>query len=388
MIARDVAIDEMRANAEEVALELLALQAPVASDLRVVVSALWIVADLQRMGALAIHVAKAARRRHPNAVLPDEMRPVFDRMGRVAVHLADQAGKVLLGRDVELARSLESDDDLMDDLHREMFALLNSPGWSHGAGTAVDIALLGRFYERFADHAVAISRRVIFLVTGENVGRRHDPASLESSTADRAAVPVPVRRPPLMRSLFPAAGPAPTDVDLDAAYWVDDLGRPGRDPAMMVEQPPTAPPSSTAAPVDSGTPPTPRFSRCCERRPTCSWSGAGTARAEGYAGDHPSAVLRDLGRRRGLSPRPRMAVVTNRAELAPTEPLFTDTEVRPLVVTSAAAPRDRRRHWSACADVVVAGDATGWTSAAPWTSSPTAASAGSAARAARRCWGR
>ena len=179
VMSRDVHIDEMRANAEEVALELLALQAPVASDLRVVVSALWIVADLQRMGALAIHVAKAARRRHPNAVLPSEMRPVFDRMGRVAVHLANQAERVLLERDVELARSLESDDDLMDDLHREMFSMLNDPGWSHGAGVAVDIALLGRFYERFADHAVAIARRVIFLVTGENVGGDTTPTAFE-----------------------------------------------------------------------------------------------------------------------------------------------------------------------------------------------------------------
>jgi phosphate transport system protein len=170
VMARDVAIDEMRAKGEDVALELLALQAPVASDLRVVVSALWIVADLQRMGALAIHIAKAARRRYPNPVLPDEMRPIFERMGGVAVHLANQAERVLSSRDLDIARSLETDDDLMDDLHREMFATLNEPTWSHGAGMAVDLALLGRFYERFADHAVSVARRVIFLVTGENVG--------------------------------------------------------------------------------------------------------------------------------------------------------------------------------------------------------------------------
>jgi phosphate transport system protein len=170
VIARDLQFDDMRASAEDVALQLLALQSPVASDLRVVVSALWIVADLQRMGTLAIHIAKVARRRHPSAVLPPEMRPIFERMGRVAVHLADQAEKVLLTRDIELAHTLETDDDLMDDLHREMFAQLNDPAWAHGAGAAVDIALLGRFYERFADHAVAVARRVIFLVTGQNVG--------------------------------------------------------------------------------------------------------------------------------------------------------------------------------------------------------------------------
>ena len=102
VIASDVRLDEMRSNAEKVALELLALEAPVASDLRTVVSAIWIVADMQRMGALAIHVAKAARRRHPAHVIPADIRPIVERMGRVGVHLADQAGVVLRERDVDL----------------------------------------------------------------------------------------------------------------------------------------------------------------------------------------------------------------------------------------------------------------------------------------------
>jgi phosphate transport system protein len=176
VIASDVRLDEMRSNAEKVALELLALEAPVASDLRTVVSAIWIVADLQRMGALAIHVAKAARRRHPAHVIPAEIRPIIERMGRVGVHLADQAGVVLRERDVDLARQLEVEDDLMDDLQRELFAAMLAPNWRHGVAPAVDIALLARFYERFADHAVAVARRVVFLVTGENVGGDTTPA--------------------------------------------------------------------------------------------------------------------------------------------------------------------------------------------------------------------
>ena len=160
----------MRASAEAVAFEILALQAPVASDLRTVVSALWIVADLQRMGALAMHVAKAARRRHPAQVIPAGMRPIFERMGRVGVHLADQAGRVLLERDTELAKKMETEDDLMDDLHQETLAALLSPDWSHGVEAAVDLSLLGRFYERFADHAVGLARRMGFLVTGEHDG--------------------------------------------------------------------------------------------------------------------------------------------------------------------------------------------------------------------------
>lgn len=176
VIASDVRLDEMRSNAEKVALELLALEAPVATDLRTVVSAIWIVADLQRMGALAIHVAKAARRRHPAHVIPAEIRPIIERMGRVGVHLADQAGVVLRERDADLARRLEAEDDLMDDLQRELFATLLAPGWRHGVAPAVDIALLARFYERFADHAVSVARRVVFLVTGENVGGDTTPA--------------------------------------------------------------------------------------------------------------------------------------------------------------------------------------------------------------------
>jgi len=166
----------MRASAENVALELLALESPVARDLRVVVSAMWIVSDLQRMGQLAIHVAKAARRRHPAHVIPMDVRPIIERMGRVGVHLADEAGLVLRERDIELARRLEVEDDLMDDLQRELFSAMLAPTWKHGVPPAVDIALLSRFYERFADHAVAIARRVVFLVTGENVGGDTTPA--------------------------------------------------------------------------------------------------------------------------------------------------------------------------------------------------------------------
>jgi phosphate transport system protein len=176
VIASDIVLDEMRSDAENVALELLALQAPVASDLRTVISAIWIGADLQRMGALAIHVAKAARRRHPSHVVPSDIRPIIERMGRVGVHLADQAGVVLRERDVELARSLDVEDDVMDDLQQELFAAMLAPTWRHGVAPAVDIALLARFYERFADHAVAVARRVVFLVTGENVGGDTTPA--------------------------------------------------------------------------------------------------------------------------------------------------------------------------------------------------------------------
>lgn len=160
-------ITELSTAAEERAFALLALQAPVAGDLRQVVSGIQIVADIDRMGALALHVAKIARRRHPNHVLPEEVNGYFAEMGRLAVALGAGAREVLETRDPERAAKLREEDDAMDDLHRHLFTVLMDREWKHGVAAAVDVTLLGRFYERFADHAVEVARRVIFLVTGK-----------------------------------------------------------------------------------------------------------------------------------------------------------------------------------------------------------------------------
>jgi phosphate transport system protein len=154
------------ARAEETAFVLLALQAPVAGDLRAIVGSIQIVADVERMGALALHVAKIARRRHPQHTLPEEVNGYFAEMGRIAVDLGNSAREVLLSRDPEQARLIREEDDAMDDLHRHLFSVMMDREWKHGVAAAVDVTLLGRFYERFADHAVEISRRVIFQVTG------------------------------------------------------------------------------------------------------------------------------------------------------------------------------------------------------------------------------
>lgn len=160
-------IAELSHLAEERAFALLALQAPVAGDLRSVVSGIQITADIERMGALALHVAKIARRRHPNHVLPEEVNGYFAEMGRIAVALGAAAQEVLQTRDPERAARLRDEDEAMDDLHRHLFSVLMDREWRHGVAAAVDITLLGRFYERFADHAVEIGRRVIFLATGK-----------------------------------------------------------------------------------------------------------------------------------------------------------------------------------------------------------------------------
>lgn len=167
VIAGDARIDELRNQAEERSFALLALQAPVATDLRVVVSAIHAAGDLERMGDLALHVARATRRRHPACALPERIKPYFAEMGKVACALADKAAEVIRTADVELARELEDDDDAMDDLHRHMFTVLMGPSWDDGVATAVDITLLARFYERYGDHAVAIARRMVYVVTGQ-----------------------------------------------------------------------------------------------------------------------------------------------------------------------------------------------------------------------------
>ena len=154
------------ARAEEAAFVLLALQAPVAGDLRSIVTAIQIVADVDRMGALALHVAKIARRRHPQHALPEEVNGYFAEMGRVAVELGNSAQEVLVTRDPDKAARISEEDDAMDDLHKHLFTVLMDREWKHGVTAAVDVTLLSRFYERFADHAVEIARRVIFQATG------------------------------------------------------------------------------------------------------------------------------------------------------------------------------------------------------------------------------
>ncbi|HEV8559489.1 MAG TPA: phosphate signaling complex protein PhoU [Actinophytocola sp.] len=174
VIGDDSKVDEARSSCEEHAYALIALQAPVATDLRTVLAAIHAAESLERMGDLALHVAKAARRRHPQPVLPEQVRPYFSEMGRIAVSLARQAEQVIVSKDVDQARALEDADDEMDDLHRHLFTVIMDRDWPHGVAAAVDVTLLGRFYERFADHAVSVAKRVVFVVTGRMPGSSHD----------------------------------------------------------------------------------------------------------------------------------------------------------------------------------------------------------------------
>ena len=154
------------AKVEATGLALLTQQSPLARDLRAIVGSIQIVADIERMGVLALHVAEIARRRHPHPALPDEVQGYFAEMGRIAHDLAGNAHQVIVSCDLGRARYIREADDAMDDLHRHLFTVLMDREWQHGTAAAVDVTLLSRYYERFADHAVEISRRIIFQATG------------------------------------------------------------------------------------------------------------------------------------------------------------------------------------------------------------------------------
>ncbi|MFF4846230.1 phosphate signaling complex protein PhoU [Streptomyces collinus] len=171
VITADVRVDDLQREIEERAIGLLARQQPVATDLRTVVTSLRMSADLERSGDLAAHVAKLVRLRYPERAVPGDLHRTVLEMGQLAQRLMAQAAEILVTRDVEAALQMEEDDDRMDELHRMIFQHLLDERWKHGVETAVDVTLVGRYNERFADHAVSVARRVVYLVTGE---RAHD----------------------------------------------------------------------------------------------------------------------------------------------------------------------------------------------------------------------
>ncbi len=168
VISADIEIDRAREQVEETAFSLLSLQQPVAGDLRVVVSALRMVSELERMGDLSVHVAKIARLRVPQLAVPEQIQPTVKQMAEVAEDMVHRVSQIITGRDVEAAIALGRDDEVMDQLRRTSFTELLSDEWDHGVEAAVDIALLGRYYERIADHAVSVANRIVFVVTGHN----------------------------------------------------------------------------------------------------------------------------------------------------------------------------------------------------------------------------
>jgi phosphate transport system protein len=167
VIADDDKIDALAAELDELAIQILARQNPVARDLRIVVSALRISASLERMGDMAEHIAQLARYRFPEKVVPKGLRSTFRDMGALDVEIAKMLTELLRTEDVELAEQIRNEDDKVDALHLSVFDKVLGETWKGAAVDTVDATLASRYHERFADHAVSISKKVQYLATGD-----------------------------------------------------------------------------------------------------------------------------------------------------------------------------------------------------------------------------
>ena len=166
VISEDERIDALHHDLDSRILNLMARQQPVAGDLRTLVASIRMSSDIERMGDLAHHVAKLARMRYPACAVPPELVFIIQEMAEVAQRILTKTTGIITSRDTLAAVELEKDDDEMDKLHRKLFEILLDDSWAHGIETAIDMTLVGRYYERYADHAVSVARRVYFLVTG------------------------------------------------------------------------------------------------------------------------------------------------------------------------------------------------------------------------------
>lgn len=160
-------VSEKALSLDELVIRSLALQAPVARDLRILVSTLRISASLERMSALGSHIATIARFRFPDSAIPDSLSDTFDEMARLDVRLSKKLVKLLKNTSVDLARSIQAADARVDELHREVFEVVLDKSWKEKAVHTVDVTLASRYLERIADHVVEISSKVSYLTTGE-----------------------------------------------------------------------------------------------------------------------------------------------------------------------------------------------------------------------------
>ncbi|WGW12541.1 phosphate signaling complex protein PhoU [Saxibacter everestensis] len=166
VIEEDVRIDELQQELDELAINVLARQAPVAGDLRNVVAALRMSASVERMGDLARHVAQLVRIRYPEHAIPEQVRPIFVEMGQYAEKIADATIELLESRGLDQVPAINEVDEKLDDLHRSVFQAV-AANWDGSGESAIDVALASRYYERFGDHAVSVSKKVEYLLTGD-----------------------------------------------------------------------------------------------------------------------------------------------------------------------------------------------------------------------------
>ena len=174
VIDADERINELQRDIDELCVMLLARQQPVAGDLRNVISALRMAQTLERQGDLARHIAAIARGRYPEQPVPEPIFSLMLEMSDGAVQAARDVARLVANRDLDLARTIQRNDEELDALHRRSFQLILDPANELDRQQVVDAVLLGRFLERFGDHATSVARRMTFLVSGEAVAQTHD----------------------------------------------------------------------------------------------------------------------------------------------------------------------------------------------------------------------
>lgn len=167
VIAADARVDFLQNKLDEHAIDVLALQGPVASDLRMIVGSLRMSASLERMGDLARHIAQLARLRFPENVIPESIRPTFIEMAQLDIAIASKVTELLETRNLELSNEIYAHNSRINELHAGVFKAVAAADWNASAPTTVDVTLASRYFERFADHGVSVARKVTYLVTGE-----------------------------------------------------------------------------------------------------------------------------------------------------------------------------------------------------------------------------
>lgn len=167
VIDADAIIDEKAVELDELAIEIMARQQPVARDLRIVVAALRVSASLERMGDIAEHIAQLTRMRFPERAIPKGLKGTFTKMGELDVEVAKTLTELLRTEDLSLVETLRTLDDQLDEKHLAVFEKVLSENWQGEAGATVDATLASRYHERFADHALSVAKKVAYLATGD-----------------------------------------------------------------------------------------------------------------------------------------------------------------------------------------------------------------------------
>ncbi|HJA05488.1 MAG TPA: phosphate signaling complex protein PhoU [Candidatus Microbacterium stercoravium] len=175
VIANDATIDDLVLTTDEIAIATLAMQQPVAHDLRVIVSALRVSASLERMGDLADHIAQLVRSRYPERAIPQGLKSTFKKMGVLDVEVARTLTQLLRTQDLKYATHIRDTDDDIDELHASVYERVLGESFKGEIPHAIDATLASRYHERFADHAVSVAKKVVYLATGDWSGAEEPP---------------------------------------------------------------------------------------------------------------------------------------------------------------------------------------------------------------------